>query len=73
MLNSYVNFLTVMGKVYNNPFCHEAAIAKDSGYRQTAISATPNIDSVSSGRAKENEKRLEHHAFPAVAVTAGVS
>lgn len=60
-------------KVYNNPFCHQVVVAKDSGYRQRAISASPNIDSLSSGAAKENEKWLGHHALPVVSVTAGIS
>lgn len=72
-LTAHVSFLTVKGKAYNTPFCHQVAIAIDIGYRQRTISATPNIDSLSSGTAKENEKWLGHHAFPAVAVTAGVS
>lgn len=72
-LTAYVSFLAVKGKTYNNPFCHQVVIAKDDGYGQRAISATPNIDSFSSGAAKENEKWLGHHAFPGVAVTAGVS
>ena len=68
-----IRFLTVKGKAYNNPFCHQVTTAKGSGQEQKTISATPSIDSLSSGTAKENEKWLGHHAFPAVAVTAGLS